>query len=145
MTNGLLIYSMGKYLRISSYIRIPSSYTVWLCNCSTLKFLTYKDNFFFQGSRLYNMLGGGSSWYWTNSGNVQIVDRVCPFSCTGPASCQPGISSVISGELQAGGNSIHLGWLECCYDPPEGHPGQLVYCGYLYIIIHTENSYMYLS
>jgi hypothetical protein len=33
--------------------------------------------------------------------------RCCPLSCPGSASC-PAISSVISGELQARGNSICL-------------------------------------
>ncbi len=34
---------MGKYLRISSYnlSGSPSSYSIWLCNCSTLNFLIY--------------------------------------------------------------------------------------------------------
>ncbi len=38
---------MGKYLRISSYIRKP--FLTWLCNCSTLNFLIYEENsiFFF--------------------------------------------------------------------------------------------------
>ncbi len=34
---------MGKYLRISSYIRKP--FLMWLCNCSTLNFLIYEENF----------------------------------------------------------------------------------------------------
>ncbi len=40
---------MGKYLRISSYIRKPFLiYTcIWLCNCSTLNFLINEENFLF--------------------------------------------------------------------------------------------------
>ncbi len=36
----------------------------------------------------------------------------------------PGRTSVISGELQAGGIVYVQVWLECSYEPPEGNPGQ---------------------
>ncbi len=47
--NIWLTASMVKYLRISSYTVLgsPSSYTEWLCNCSTLNFLKYEENFIF--------------------------------------------------------------------------------------------------
>jgi hypothetical protein len=38
---------MGKYLRISSYIRKPFLIYVGLCNCSTLNFLKNEENFIF--------------------------------------------------------------------------------------------------
>jgi hypothetical protein len=44
MTNVLRY--MGKYLRISSYIRKPFLIHIWLCNCSTLNFLIYEENLF---------------------------------------------------------------------------------------------------
>ncbi len=45
--NGWLTASsyMGKYLRISSYIRKPFHIHVWLCNCSTLNFLLAKQRY----------------------------------------------------------------------------------------------------
>ncbi len=47
MTNGL----MGKYLRLSPYIRRPFLIHIWLCNCSTQNFLIYEEKliFFFIG------------------------------------------------------------------------------------------------
>ena len=60
-----------------------------------------------------NMLGGGSLWYWTDCNHTNFV-RGCPFSCTGsewlgqlPRQLTDR-SSVISGELQAGENNIHM-------------------------------------
>ncbi len=38
---------MGKYLRISSYIRKPFLPNIWLCNCSTQNFPIYKENLIF--------------------------------------------------------------------------------------------------
>jgi hypothetical protein len=76
-----------------------------------------------------NTLGGVSFWYGTDCAG-------CPFSCTGPASC-PGRSSVISGELQARGNSICL----CSYAPPPPRrpldTGQLPYT----FVIHILSTY----
>ncbi len=48
---------MGKYLRISSYIRKPFLIYDFAKNCSTLDFLVYEENliFFFISVRLYNI------------------------------------------------------------------------------------------
>jgi hypothetical protein len=51
----------------------------------------------------------------------------------------PGRASVISGELQAGGGIVYVQvWLECPYDPPEGHPGQHAYT----FLIHVLSMYL---
>ncbi len=47
-----------------------------------------------------------------------------------------GRSSIISGELQTGGIVYVYIWLECSYDPPEGHSGQTGY------IIRTPRTVM---
>jgi hypothetical protein len=47
MTNGLLILYMGKYLRISSYIRKPSRIYDFATSCSTLNFHIYEENLIF--------------------------------------------------------------------------------------------------
>jgi hypothetical protein len=64
-------------------------------------------------------------WYRTD-----CVVRCCPFTCTGPAS-RPG--QIFSSKWEAagwgegGGIAYDYILLEFSYDPPEGHPGQLVY------------------
>ncbi len=54
----------------------------------------------------------------------------------------PGRSSVISGELQAGGIAYVYVWLECSYDSSEGQPGQLAYT---FVIRILSTSYTYIS
>jgi hypothetical protein len=53
----------------------------------------------------------------------------------------PGRSSVISVELQAGGNSLCLYLTECSFDLTEGHPGQLVYT-FVIDVLSTSHSYI---
>jgi hypothetical protein len=65
-------------------------------------------------------------WYRTNCGTRLFYLGLSIFMYR-PGQL-PGRSSVISGQLQAGGNSIFYVWLECPYfNPPEGLPGQIVY------------------
>ncbi len=71
-------------------------------------------------------------WYTVQTVLLGAVQK-CSFSYAGPASCQAELQ-LLSGELQAGGNSICVVWLECSYDPPEGQPGHLAYTFVIYIL-----------
>jgi hypothetical protein len=68
-----------------------------------------------------NMLGGGSLWYWTDCNHTNFV-RGCPFSSTGCPGQLLDRSSVISGELQAGENSICLSLTWVLLGPPRRPP-----------------------
>ncbi len=88
-------------------------------------------------------LGGGSLCYWKDWGTVQTVllGGVRSHVLARPA----GRASVISGELQAGGNSTCLCLTGVLLWPPEAHPGQHAYTFGIRILSTTLSSFSIFS
>jgi hypothetical protein len=66
----------------------------------------------------------------SGTGQTVVQYRLCCWGLSILMYCPgqlPGRSSVISGELQAGGIVYVYVWRECSYDPPKGQSGQLVH------------------
>ncbi len=73
MTNGLLIHIWGNICAFSHILGSPSSYCIWLCNCSTLNFLIYEENLIFFFVSVSNVcLIGGNQKRGVGGGGIYI-------------------------------------------------------------------------